>query len=62
MVATDLQKQVELEAQEIANAPRVEPVPNLAVRCHWCGQLARSIALVEVVNGQERWKGDCCGN
>lgn len=59
-MTTDLEKQVEREAQEIQQAQPVHPGPP-SVRCHWCGQLAQQITLVEVVNGQERWKGECCG-
>jgi hypothetical protein len=57
---TDLAKQVEQEAAELAAAPRIEPGPAVQ-RCHFCGQLAVSGSVVEVVDGRERWKGVCCG-
>ncbi len=59
-MATDLTQQVEQEAQEISNAL---PVARGAAvqRCHFCGQLAPTATHVETVDGQERYKGSCCG-
>ena len=57
---TDLGRQVDKEAQEIASAPRVELGPAVG-RCHFCGGFARELRLIEVVNGVERYKGECCG-
>lgn len=47
------------EKAELDAAPRVTPGPVLG-RCHWCGRVSRSLTRVEVVNGVERMKGECC--
>lgn len=47
------------EHDELVNAPLVQLGPPLG-RCHFCGRLARNLTLVEVVNGQERLRGECC--
>jgi hypothetical protein len=59
-MSIDLAAQVEQERAELAAAPRVEPGPAI-VRCHWCGQVSDTATLVEMVDGQERYKGGCCG-
>jgi len=61
-MATDpeLLVQVEKEAQEIAQAPPVERGP-IVGRCHFCGQVASRLTLIEVIDGFERYKGECCG-
>lgn len=38
----------------------VEPGPVMG-RCHWCGQPAANLTLVEVVHGVERMRCDKCG-
>lgn len=65
MATTDLSKQVEAEAREIAEAPTV-PSAGLMGRCHFCGALTRELLFVERVgegpDEQERFRGvDCCG-
>ena len=54
-----IESQVEREQWEIQQAPAVARGP-LVVRCHFCGQLAATSQLVETVDGQERYRGDCC--
>jgi hypothetical protein len=56
----ELTVQVEQELAAIAAAPPV-PSAGLVQRCHFCGQLAAATSLVETVDGQERFKGVCCG-
>lgn len=57
----EIDGQIEREREEIENAPRVPVSTGRMSRCHWCGQPSRNLYLVETVNGQERYKGDCCG-
>lgn len=52
--------QIEAEKEIITNARPIELGPPVG-RCNWCGRLARRLTVVEVVNGQERAKGECCG-
>lgn len=52
--------EIKAEQTAIVSAPLVELGPHIG-RCHWCGRPARRLTLVEVVNGQERHKGECCG-
>lgn len=68
MATEELEQQIERERKEIEDAPKI-PVAQLrprdsgtAGRCHWCGRFSQNLVLVEVVNGQERYKGvECCG-
>lgn len=60
-MAEELDKKIEREAKEIADAPKIQPGPAVA-RCHWCGRMTSDPVLVESVNGIERYKGrECCG-
>lgn len=64
-MGTDLTQQIEAERAELAAAPLVQLGPAVQ-RCHFCGQLAATGSVVEVVDGhevrgQERFKGGCCG-
>lgn len=47
------------EKVELDAAPPAQLGPFLG-RCHWCGRVARTLTLVEVVGGAERYKGECC--
>lgn len=64
---TDLEAQVAAEAKQIEKAPKI-PLAKLqpqssgmAGRCHWCGRISSDLVLVEVIDGSERYKGECCG-
>lgn len=59
MANSELEKQIEQEAQAIANAPPVTSLPPIG-RCSWCGRLSHDLALVEVVHGMERYKCHVC--
>ena len=54
-----LDVQVAREQWELEQAP-VAPRGPLVQRCHFCGQLTTTATLVESVDGQERYKGECC--
>ena len=58
-MATDLAAQVAREQWELEQAPVVPRGP-LVQRCHFCGQLAATATLVETVDKQERYAGECC--
>ena len=47
------------EAAHLKSAPLVQLAPPVG-RCSFCGQLARSLQLVEVIGGQERFKCERC--
>lgn len=47
------------EAAQLKSAPLVQLGPPVG-RCSFCGQLARSLQLVEVIGGQERFKCERC--
>lgn len=64
---TELEAQIERERLEIENAPKI-PIATFqpketgtAGRCGWCGRPAKHLVLVEVIDGAERFKGECCG-
>jgi hypothetical protein len=62
----DIESQIQKEAEEIANAPKI-PVSQLqphdmgnSGRCSFCGRISGNLVLVEVIHGQERYAGECC--
>ena len=54
-----MNSQIEAERKVIEQAPPVTPGPNVE-RCHWCGAPAKALLLIEIVNGEPRYKGTCC--
>lgn len=64
-MATDLEKQIAKEAEELASVKYV-PIkhygPDKNTRCHFCGQLSDDLQLVERIGDHERYRGtSCCG-
>jgi len=55
----DLHAQVDKEAAEIKAAPVVSSAGHIG-RCSFCGRVANRLTLVEVQQGIERYKGECC--
>jgi hypothetical protein len=60
MEKVDLEAQVAQEVAELKNAPVVSSAGHIG-RCSFCGGVANRLTLIEVVNGLERYKGECCG-
>ena len=66
MASNEMEQQIAAEERAILDAPRI-PLSQLQPegyglrgRCHWCGRWSTDLELVEVRDGQERYKGRCC--
>lgn len=46
---------------QVKYVPLAQLQPDATQRCHWCGQLSRTLRYTETVNGVDRHKGECCG-
>ena len=50
---------IAVEKAQLDAAPPIQLLPPVG-RCSFCGRLAQSLQLVEVIGGQERFKCELC--